>query len=72
MRLEEKLGALNANVIGSEAKPTASMYDSYNSLAARVDVQLQKLKAIIDNKIPAFNEAAKTRQKVVIDVKVKD
>lgn len=72
MRLEEKLGALNANVIGSEAKPTASMYESYNSLSARVDVQLQKLKAIIDNKIPAFNEAAKTRQKVVIDVKVKD
>jgi hypothetical protein len=30
------------------------------------------VKLIIDKQIPAFNEAAKARQKVVIDVKVKD
>ena len=72
MRLEEKLTALNASVIGSEAKPTASMNEAYNSLATRVDIQLQKLKAIVDKQVPAFNEAAKARQKSVIDVKVKD
>jgi photosystem II stability/assembly factor-like uncharacterized protein len=72
MRLEEKLGALNGSVIASDTKPTTSMYDSYQSLSARIDIQLQKLKEIIDKKIPAFNEAAKTRQKAVIDIKVKE
>jgi len=72
MRLEEKLGAVNAAIIGTDTKPTAAMYESFNSLSARIDVQLQKLKAIIDKQIPAFNEAAKARQKAVIDVKVKD
>ena len=72
MRLEEKLGALNGSVIGSDSKPTASMIELYNSLAARIDIQLKKLNAIIDTKIPAFNEAAKARQKGAIDIKVKD
>ena len=72
MRLEEKLGAVNASIIGTDTKPTASMFESFNSLATRIDVQLQKLKLIIDKQIPAFNEAAKARQKAVIDVKVKN
>jgi hypothetical protein len=72
MRLEEKLGAVNAAIIGTDTKPTASMFESFSSLSARIDVQLQKLKVIIDKQIPVFNEAAKARQKAVIDVKVKD
>ena len=72
MRLEEKLSALNAAVIGADAKPTTAMHDSYQSLAGRIDVQLKKLKDILDNKIPAFNEMAKTKQKAVIDIKAKE
>jgi photosystem II stability/assembly factor-like uncharacterized protein len=72
MRLEEKLGAVNASIIGTDTKPTAAMVESFNSLTVRIDVQLQKLKEIIDKQIPAFNQAAKARQKAVIDVKVKD
>jgi hypothetical protein len=72
MRLEEKLGALNGSVLGSDSKPTASMTESYSSLAARIDVQLQKLNVIIDTQIPPFNEAAKSRQKGAIDTKVKN
>jgi len=72
MRLEEKLSGVNAAIIGSDAKPTTGMYESFSSLAARVDVQLQKLKIIIEKQIPEFNEAAKAKQKAAIDVKVKD
>ncbi len=72
MRLEEKLTALNGTIIGEDAKPTNAMIDSYNSLAARVDRQLLKLKVIVDKQIPAFNDAAKARQKAAIDIKVKD
>ncbi|HVM89553.1 MAG TPA: hypothetical protein VMT76_15300 [Puia sp.] len=72
MRLEEKLTAVNAAIIGADAKPTAAMYESFNSLSGRIDVQLQKLKLILEKQIPAFNEAAKAKQKPAIDVKVKD
>jgi len=72
MRLEEKLSALNAILTGEDSKPTASMYAAYESLSARIDIQLKKLKAITDQKIPAFNEAAKQKQKAAIDSSVKD
>ena len=72
MRLEEKLGALNGSLLSSDSKPTASMKESYASLAARIEVQIQKLNVIIDTQIPAFNEAAKARQKGAIDTKMKN
>jgi photosystem II stability/assembly factor-like uncharacterized protein len=72
MRLEEKLTAVNAAINAVDAKPTASMFTSFNSLSERIDVQLQKLKAIVEKQIPSFNEEAKAKQKPAIDVKVKD
>jgi hypothetical protein len=47
------------------------MYETYNSLSARVDVQLQKLKAVFDTALPKLNEMIKAKQKAVIDTKVK-
>ena len=71
MRLEEKLCAYNAGLLGADTKPTAAMYETYNSLSARVDVQLQKLKAVFDTALPKLNEMIKAKQKAVIDTKVK-
>jgi photosystem II stability/assembly factor-like uncharacterized protein len=72
MRLEEKLSGLNAVLVNVDAKPTAAMYESYNSLESRINVHLQKFKEIMDKQIPAFNEAAKSRQKAAIDIIVKE
>jgi hypothetical protein len=48
------------------------MYESFGLLSSRIEVQLQKLKNIIDHSIPKLNEMIKANQKVIIDTKVMD
>jgi photosystem II stability/assembly factor-like uncharacterized protein len=72
MRLEEKLSGLNAALLGSDTRPTTAMHETFVSLSARIDIQLQKLKNIIDNSIPKLNDLIKAKQKLIIDTKVKD
>jgi photosystem II stability/assembly factor-like uncharacterized protein len=72
MRLEEKLSGADALILAADAKPTSAMYSSYVSLSARIDVQLQKLKVLVDSSVPKLNQMLKDKQKPVIDVKVKD
>jgi hypothetical protein len=72
IRLEEKLGCLNATVLSTDGKPTASMYASYQSLKSRIDPQLQKLKTLIEKDIAAFNEMAKSKQRLQVVTKIKD
>ncbi|MGI8952876.1 MAG: VPS10 domain-containing protein [Chitinophagaceae bacterium] len=72
LKLEEKLATMNYLLQASDTKPTASMYDVYNNLSAQIDAQLQKLKNIIDTKIPEFNKLAGSIQKPPVDVNVKE
>jgi photosystem II stability/assembly factor-like uncharacterized protein len=72
LKLEEKLATMNAMLQGSDSKPTAGMYAVYNSLSGQIDTQLQKLKQMLDSKLPAFNASAKEIQKQAIDAEVKD
>ncbi|MDE3143016.1 MAG: glycosyl hydrolase [Bacteroidota bacterium] len=72
MRLEEKLSGVNAVLTSVEQKPTAAMYESYNSLVSRIDVQLQKLAIIFEKQIPAFNSEAKTKQRDAIEINTKE
>lgn len=72
LKLEEKLASMNYLMQASDTRPTASMHTVYNSLSSQIDVQLQKLKIIIDTKVPEFNPMAKAIQKQVIDVNAKE
>jgi fumarate hydratase class II len=53
--LNDKLAGVGSSVASADVKPTASSYTAYNDLVARIDVQLAKLKKILDTQIPAFN-----------------
>lgn len=72
LKLEEKLATMNYLLQGADTKPTAGMYKVYASLSAQIDVQLQKLNAIIDTRLPEFNNMAKAIQKQAVDTKVKE
>ena len=72
LKLEEKIATLNYQLQASDTKPTTGMYTVYNSLSEQIDVQLAKLKNILDNKVPEFNKMASSVQKPPLDIDVKD
>jgi len=72
IRLEEKLGSLNATILSTDGKPTASMHASYQSLKGRIDLQLQNLKTLITKDLAAFNEMAKSKQRLQVVAKMKE
>jgi hypothetical protein len=72
MRLEEKLGGLNAAILSADAKPTASMQASFASLKSRIDPLLSQLKGLIATDISKFNELAKSKQRIKVVTKMKD
>jgi photosystem II stability/assembly factor-like uncharacterized protein len=54
--LNDKMAGVASGVANSDTKPTKSSYTVYNDLKSRIDFQLNKLKTILDSKIPAFNK----------------
>jgi photosystem II stability/assembly factor-like uncharacterized protein len=67
--LGEKLSGLKSVVMAADAKPTASMYASYNSLSQRIDVYLNAWKELLRTKVAEFNEKASGVKKEVIQVR---
>jgi photosystem II stability/assembly factor-like uncharacterized protein len=67
--LGEKLSGLKNAVMSADAKPTASMYASLNSLNERINVWLNKWKDLLKTKVAEFNQKAGSVRKDVIDVK---
>lgn len=72
LKLEEKIATLNYQLQQADTKPTASMYAVFKNLSAQTDVQLQKLKLILDMAVPAFNKQTSTLQKPPLDAQVKE
>jgi len=72
LKLEEKIALLNFMLQSADSKPTASMHTVYNSLSAQIDIQLLRLKNILDQKVPEFNTLAGSIQKPPLDTRVKD
>ena len=72
LKLEEKLASMLYLLQASDTKPTASMYEVYKNLSMLVDIQIQRLKKLLDTKVPEFNSLAAGVQKSVIDMNVKD
>ena len=47
---------LAAVIAGAQAAPTKQAYELYEDLSQRIDVQLQRLKEVIDTDVAAFNQ----------------
>ncbi|MBS0012293.1 MAG: hypothetical protein KFF49_12840, partial [Bacteroidales bacterium] len=55
IKLGNKLAALNGVVATGDWKPTEQSYDVRDELVGAIDVQLARLKVIIDDRIPELN-----------------
>ena len=56
VKLNGKLAWLAAVISSAQAAPTRQTYELYEDLSQRIDVQLQRLKEIIDTDVAAFNQ----------------
>ncbi len=59
IRLNNKIAALAGVVGSSESAPTAPSVQVFDELSAALQVQLDKLKAVLDTDVPAFNKLVK-------------
>ena len=56
VKLNGKLAWLAAVISSAQAAPTRQAYELYEDLSQRIDVQLERLKEIIDTDVAAFNQ----------------
>ncbi len=70
IQLNDKLAGIGSSVSSADVKPTASSYEAYNDIAARIDVQLAKLKKIMDEQIPAFNRMVEEKKIPAVNLKM--
>jgi len=54
-RLNGKLAGLAYVIAGAQAAPTRQTYELFEDLSQRIDVQVQRLKEVLDGDVAAFN-----------------
>jgi photosystem II stability/assembly factor-like uncharacterized protein len=54
--LDNKIAALIGVVSSADAEPTEQSYSVFEELSGKADVQIEKLKAVLEFDLPAFNE----------------
>ena len=54
--LDNKIASLIGVVSSADAKPTDQSYTVFEGLSGKVDVQIEKLKAVLKTDLPVFNE----------------
>jgi len=59
IRLNNKIAALAGVVAGADVAPTAQAVQVFDELSAALQVQLDRLKVVLDTDIPAFNKLVK-------------
>jgi len=59
IRLNNKIAALAGVVASADAAPTAQSVQVFDELSAALQVQLDRLKAVLDADVPAFNRLVK-------------
>jgi photosystem II stability/assembly factor-like uncharacterized protein len=62
IRLNNKLSNLTNVVAGADAAPTDQTREVYRDLAGRIDVQLAKLKRVLDDQLADFNRKVRERE----------
>lgn len=71
IRLNDKMAGVARVVSSADAKPTKSSYEVYDDLGGKIDAASQKLKKIIEEDVPAFNNLVKQNQLPAINLKQK-
>ena len=69
IKLNNKLASIGSAVSSIDSAPTKQSFVAFADISTQIDIQLNKLKKIKTDQIPAFNEKAK--QKIVDPVKIK-
>jgi len=59
IKLDNKIAALARVVESADARPTDQSYELYEEISAKADVQLEKLKSILEVDILGFNKLVK-------------
>jgi hypothetical protein len=72
IRLNNKLSALAGVVASADGAPTASSSAVYEDVAGRIDVELAKLKKILDTDLSAFNQLVKEKGVPAVVMKKQD
>ncbi len=68
VRLNNKLGALGSEVDGSDFKPTEQVKAVYKEVTEKIEIQLNLLNKVMNEKVPKFNEVVKQKQVSAISV----
>jgi photosystem II stability/assembly factor-like uncharacterized protein len=69
IRLDDKISGLYDFASSGNAAPAKQVKDAFAELGAQADVQLNKLKKIIDEDVPKFNELIREKSLPVIGLK---
>lgn len=56
IKLNDKLAGIGSAAGSADKLPTKQCYDAYTDIAGQIDVQLNKIKNIVTNQLPVYNQ----------------
>jgi hypothetical protein len=62
IRLNNKLGALNREVDGSDYKPTTQVKAVFNEVSGKIEARLKALNTIFNEQLPEFNNLVRQKE----------
>ncbi len=71
VRVNNKMMSLGSMVAGSDNRPTKQMLDMFMDLSARIEVQILRLKQMLNDGLPKFNKAAVEQGSVPVQMEEK-
>jgi photosystem II stability/assembly factor-like uncharacterized protein len=71
IRLNDKIAGIAGVVSSADTKPTKASHDVFNDISSKIDKTSEKLKKIVDEDVPAFNNLVKQNQLPAINLKQK-
>jgi hypothetical protein len=71
IRLNDKIAGIAGVVSSADTKPTKASHDVFNDISSKIDKTSEKLKKIVDEDVPAFNNMVKLNQLPAINLKQK-
>jgi hypothetical protein len=69
VRLNNKLAALLASIEDADTQPTASEQEVYEELATGINAEINKLKQLMDSRVPALNKMVRDQNIPAITLK---
>ncbi|MCP9756057.1 glycosyl hydrolase [Lacihabitans sp. CCS-44] len=71
IRLNDKIAGIAGVVSSADTKPTKASHNVFNDISSKIDKTSEKLKKIVDEDVPAFNNMVKQNQLPAINLKQK-